>query len=93
MRGDLAPRTSVLILEMLKMLIVQRTSGSKREPALDCQVSPVMISGGCVANAAMPVKTYFGVPGVKTEDARGFDRALERALSTTGPSLVEAVLG
>ncbi len=35
----------------------------------------------------------FGVPGVKTEDARGFDRALERALSTTGPSLVEAVLG
>lgn len=34
----------------------------------------------------------FGVPGERAEDAAGFVRALARALSTRGPSLVEAVL-
>ncbi len=66
MRGALPPRTSVLIFEMLKMLTLQRTRRSKRVPARDCQLSPVMISGGWVAKGAMPVKTYFGVPGVKS---------------------------
>jgi acetolactate synthase-1/2/3 large subunit len=34
----------------------------------------------------------FGVPGERAEDAAGFARALARALSIRGPSLVEAVL-
>jgi acetolactate synthase-1/2/3 large subunit len=34
----------------------------------------------------------FGVPGERATDAAGFARALERALATKGPALVEAVL-
>ena len=53
-RGDRPPRTSVLILEMLKMLTLQRMSRSKSVPARDCQLSPVMISGGWFAKARSP---------------------------------------
>ena len=53
-------------MEMLKMLTLRRMSRSKSVPARDCQLSPVMISGGWFAKAAIPLKTYFGEPGVKS---------------------------
>ncbi len=62
MRGLRPPRTSELILEMLKMLIV---TGNRLPPLAICRskLSPVVMTGGEIANSAMPFRTYFGVFG------------------------------